>query len=51
MWLGPSYTGGERTGELVATAHVSVEPLDAYVGRYPPQMALSAFVPLLIAIA
>jgi ATP-binding cassette subfamily C protein CydD len=49
MRLGPSYTGGERTGELVATAVEGVERLDAYVGRYLPQMALSAFVPLLIA--
>ena len=51
MRLGPGYTGGERTGELVATAVEGVERLDAYVGRYLPQMALSAFVPLLIAIA
>ena len=49
MRLGPGYTGGERTGELVATAVEGVERLDAYVGRYLPQMALSAFVPLLIA--
>src|SRR5919107_3006506 len=48
MRLGPGYTGGERTGELVATAVEGVERLDAYVGRYLPQMALSAFVPLLI---
>ena len=33
MRLGPSYTGGERTGELVATAHVRVEPLDAFNSR------------------
>lgn len=49
MRLGPNYMGGERTGELVATAVEGVERLDAYVGRYLPQMALSAFVPLLIA--
>src|SRR5918997_1034617 len=48
MRLGPGYTGGERTGELAATAVEGVERLDAYVGRYLPQMALSAFVPLLI---
>src|SRR5215210_3733724 len=49
MRLGPGYTGGERTGELVATVAEGVERLDAYVGRYLPQMALSVFVPLLIA--
>ena len=49
MRLGPGYTVGERTGELVATAVEGIERLDAYVGRYLPQMALSAFVPLLIA--
>lgn len=47
--LGPGYTGGERTGELVTTAVEGVERLDAYVGRYLPQMALSVLVPLLIA--
>lgn len=47
--LGPGYTRGERTGELVATAVEGVERLDAYVGRYLPQVALSVFVPLLIA--
>ena len=49
MQLGPGYTGGERTGELAMTAVEGVERLDAYVGRYLPQMALSVFVPLLIA--
>jgi ATP-binding cassette subfamily C protein CydD len=48
MLLGPGYTKGERTGELVATTVEGVERLDAYVGRYLPQMILSAFVPLLI---
>ena len=48
MRLGPGYTGGERTGELAATAVEGVERLDAYVGRYLPQMALSVFVPFLI---
>jgi ATP-binding cassette subfamily C protein CydD len=48
MRLGPGYTKGERTGELVATAVEGVERLDAYVGRYLPQVALSVLVPLLI---
>ena len=48
MSLGPSYTKGERTGELVATAVEGVERLDTYVGRYLPQVALSVLVPVLI---
>jgi ATP-binding cassette, subfamily C, bacterial CydD len=47
--LGPSYTRGERTGELTTTATEGVEKLDAYVGRYLPQMFLSVLVPLFIA--
>ena len=49
MRLGPSYARGERTGELVTTAVEGVEKLETYIGRYLPQMALSVFVPLLIA--
>jgi ATP-binding cassette, subfamily C, bacterial CydD len=47
--LGPSYTKDERTGELATTATEGVEKLDAYVGRYLPQVSLSALVPLMIA--
>jgi ATP-binding cassette, subfamily C, bacterial CydD len=47
--LGPSYTEQERTGELVTTVTEGVEKLDAYVGRYLPQVFLSALVPLMIA--
>src|SRR5205085_1588852 len=36
-------------GELVTTVSEGIERLDAYVSRYLPQIALSAFVPLLIA--
>jgi ATP-binding cassette subfamily C protein CydD len=46
--LGPAYSRGERTGELVSTAVEGVERLDAYVSRYLPQMLLSALAPLLI---
>lgn len=49
--LGPAYCTGERTGELVNTAVAGVDRLDAYVGRYLPQVALSVLVPLLIAAA
>jgi ATP-binding cassette subfamily C protein CydD len=47
--LGPSYTKGERTGELTTTATEGIEKLDAYVGRYLPQVFLSVLVPLMIA--
>jgi len=47
--LGPSYTVGERTGELTTTATEGVERLDAYFGRYLPQTFLSVLVPLMIA--
>jgi ATP-binding cassette subfamily C protein CydD len=47
--LGPSYTVGERTGELTTTATEGVEKVDAYVGRYLPQVLLSVLVPLMIA--
>ncbi|MCX7707500.1 MAG: ABC transporter transmembrane domain-containing protein, partial [Anaerolineae bacterium] len=44
--LGPAYTRGERTGELVNTATEGVETLDAYFSQYLPQVALAAIVPL-----
>jgi ATP-binding cassette subfamily C protein CydD len=47
--LGPSYTKGERTGELTTAATEGVEKLDAYFGRYLPQTFLSVLVPLMIA--
>jgi ATP-binding cassette subfamily C protein CydD len=47
--LGPSYTMKERTGELTTTATEGVEKLDAYFGRYLPQLFLSVLVPLMIA--
>jgi ATP-binding cassette, subfamily C, bacterial CydD len=47
--LGPSYTRGERTGELTTTATEGVEKLDAYFARYLPQTFLSVLVPLMIA--
>jgi len=47
--LGPAYVAGERSGEIVTTAMEGVERLEPYFARYLPQMALSAFVPLLVA--
>src|SRR5207248_4614205 len=49
LQLGPAYSKGERTGELVATASEGIERLDAYVSRYLPQLALSVVIPLLVA--
>src|SRR5437588_1887025 len=49
LQLGPAYSRGERTGELMATAGEGVERLDAYFSRYLPQMTLSVLIPLLIA--
>jgi thiol reductant ABC exporter CydD subunit len=44
--LGPAYTRGERSGELVNTAVEGVEALDAYFSQYLPQLALAVLVPL-----
>jgi thiol reductant ABC exporter CydD subunit len=44
--LGPSFTQGEKTGELAASAIEGVEALDAWFSQYLPQVALAAFIPL-----
>ena len=46
--LGPTYTKGEATGELVTVASEGIERLDAYVSRYLPQVALSVLIPVVI---
>lgn len=46
--LGPAFSRGERTGELVTTMSEGIERLDAYVSRYLPQTVLSVLIPLLI---
>ncbi|GAC1347698.1 MAG: thiol reductant ABC exporter subunit CydD [Ktedonobacteraceae bacterium] len=48
LQLGPAWSLGERTGELAAVLNEGIERLDAYVGRYLPQLVLSVLVPLLI---
>jgi ATP-binding cassette, subfamily C, bacterial CydD len=50
LQLGPAYSKGESTGELVTTTSEGIERLDAYVSRYLPQLALSVLVPLLIVV-
>jgi ATP-binding cassette subfamily C protein CydD len=49
--LGPAYTRGERSGELISSIVEGVEALDPYFSRYLPQCFLSALVPALILIA
>ncbi len=44
--LGPAYTRGERSGELIHTAAQGIEELDAYFSQYLPQLALAALIPL-----
>lgn len=48
--LGPTYTRGERSGELVNTAVNGIEELDAYFRDYLPQRYLSVLVPISILI-
>jgi ATP-binding cassette subfamily C protein CydCD len=46
--LGPEYTRGERSGELINTTVEGIESLDAYFSQYLPQLVLGALVPLTI---
>lgn len=47
--LGPTYTRGERIGELVYAAGEGVEALDPYVIRFVPARSLAVVVPLVVA--
>lgn len=47
--LGPTYSRGERIGELVYAAGEGIESLDAYVTRYAPSRLLAVIVPILVA--
>ncbi len=44
--LGPAYTSGERSGQLVSELMEQVEALNGFFARYLPQMALAALLPL-----
>ena len=48
--LGPAFTRGERTGELVTAAVTGVDLLDAYFSQYLPQLFIAVLVPLSILI-
>ncbi len=43
--LGPAFSRGQRTGELVYTVGDGIEALDAYYSQYLPQLILSVLVP------
>lgn len=46
--LGPSFTKGERSGELVLAATEGIEALDAFFRDYLPAMVVAVGVPLII---
>src|SRR5574340_317381 len=46
--LGPAYTRGQSSGELVNTAMQGVESLDAYFSQYLPQVLLAVLIPAAI---
>ena len=46
--LGPTYTRGERTGELVYAAGEGTEALDGYLTRYWPARVLAVIVPVIV---
>jgi ATP-binding cassette subfamily C protein CydD len=46
--LGPVFTRGERTGELVHAAVEGIEALDEYMSLYQPARLLASSVPLLV---
>ncbi|GAC1683399.1 MAG: thiol reductant ABC exporter subunit CydD [Ktedonobacteraceae bacterium] len=49
--LGPLYTKGERSGEIVNTTTDGVEALDAYFIQFFPQVAATIIIPTIILIA
>jgi ATP-binding cassette, subfamily C, bacterial CydD len=48
--LGPAWLGGQRAGEIAALATKGLDGLDAYFGRYLPQLMLGVVVPLAVVI-
>jgi ATP-binding cassette subfamily C protein CydD len=46
--LGPAYTRGERSGELVNTAVEGIEALDEYITVYAPARLLAGLVPAFV---
>jgi ATP-binding cassette, subfamily C, bacterial CydD len=46
--LGPSWLSGQREGEVTTLAVRGLDALDAYFGRYLPQLVLACLVPLAV---
>ena len=46
--LGPRWAAGSASGELTLLATRGLDALDAYYGRYLPQLALAAIVPVAV---
>jgi ATP-binding cassette subfamily C protein CydCD len=44
--LGPSWTTGERAGEVALSATSGVDAVGVYVGRYLPQLVVAALAPV-----
>ena len=49
--LGPSFTVGERSGELTHTITAGIDALDAWFSQYLPQVVLAFIMPLTILLA
>lgn len=49
--LGPEWTAGARSGEVVVLATRGLDALDGYFGRYLPQLVLAVIVPVVVVIA
>ncbi len=49
--LGPLYTKGERSGEIVNTTADGIEALDAYFIQFFPQVASTLIIPTIVLIA
>lgn len=50
LTLGPLFTRGERTGELVHAATTGIEALDDYLAQFQPARLLAGLVPALVLI-
>ncbi|HXX60160.1 MAG TPA: thiol reductant ABC exporter subunit CydD [Candidatus Sulfotelmatobacter sp.] len=49
--LGPEWTAGARSGEVVVLATRGLDALDGYFGRYLPQLVLAVVVPVVVLVA
>ena len=47
----PGWAAGVRSGEVVALATRGLDALDAYFGRYLPQLVLAVIVPVVVVVA